>query len=199
MHSVFRPLLKEAWGQPFTPSSQRRSRWTFKAGWADTINLLDREVDYLGAKSFVIEADFREQDIRLDGMPRSNARSPEFPGIRVSFESKHGPLQYQTDTCAFWQHNVRSIALGLEALRAVDRYGITSRAEQYTGFKAIESGGLGTRAAEAIVRKYAGPKVSDSLQENWKHARRHTHPDKHGGDHTLWNELEEAGKVLGLL
>ncbi len=45
-------------------------------------------------------------------------------------------LVYATDACEFWQHNVRSIALGLEALRAVDRYGISRRGEQYAGFRA---------------------------------------------------------------
>jgi len=40
-----------------------------------------------------------------------------------------------------WRHNVRSIALGLEALRAVDRYGISRRGEQYAGFRAALASG----------------------------------------------------------
>jgi len=32
-----------------------------------------------------------------------------------------------TDSCEFWQHNVRPIALRLVALRAVDRYDVTKR------------------------------------------------------------------------
>ena len=51
-------------------------------------------------------------------------------------------LVYATDACEDWRHNVRSIALGLEALRAVDRYGISRRGEQYAGFRAaLTSGG----------------------------------------------------------
>jgi hypothetical protein len=50
-------------------------------------------------------------------------------------------LVYATDVCAFWQHNIRSIALGLEALRAVDRYGISRRGEQYAGFRAALTSG----------------------------------------------------------
>lgn len=130
-----RPL--GAWDGPRTEKDQRRSRWAFKAPWSSTLDLLERELAYLDAGDVVIEADFREQDLRLDGAPRSNARQPVDPGVRISFDSKHGPLVYAADTCAFWQHNVRSIALGLEALRAVDRYGITRRAEQYTGWKQI--------------------------------------------------------------
>jgi hypothetical protein len=50
-------------------------------------------------------------------------------------------LVYATDACDFWQHNVRSIALGLEALRAVDRYGISRRGEQYAGYRAALTAG----------------------------------------------------------
>src|SRR5206468_4280936 len=137
MRMTFRPLT---WLGPTTPAYRRRSRYAFKASWKGTLDLLERELTYLKAGEIAIEADFAESDIRLDGMPRGNARQPQFPGIRLAFNSKAGPLVYQTDTCEFWQHNVRSIALGLEALRAVDRYGITTRHEQYQGYRQIETG-----------------------------------------------------------
>jgi hypothetical protein len=203
MRATFRPLRKELWQGEFTKPYLRRSRWTFKAGWSDTLGLLDRELSQLGAKELVIEADFRESDIRLDGMPRANARQPEFPGVRIAFESKHGPLVYQTDTCTYWQHNVRSIALGLEALRAVDRYGITSRAEQYTGFKAIDSGpGITTEDAQGLLVAWAGrederwPLVPDDQKKLVRQARANAHPDRHGGDHTHWNFVEGAIRFL---
>ncbi len=88
----------------------------------------------------MLQIDIREQALRLDGGLRANARPVDFPGVRISFESKHGPLTYATDTHEFWQHNVRGIALGLQALRAVDRYGVTKRGEQYTGWKALPAG-----------------------------------------------------------
>ncbi|MDQ2624973.1 MAG: hypothetical protein M3Y20_07420 [Actinomycetota bacterium] len=138
MRYTTRPL--SGWDGPRTPAGQRRSRWTFKASWSDTLDLLERELRHLDACDVVLEADFREQDLRLDGMPRASARQPEDPAVKISFTSKHGPLVYASDSCAFWQHNVRSIALGLEALRAVDRYGITRRAEQYSGWRQLGSG-----------------------------------------------------------
>jgi hypothetical protein len=128
----------------------RRSRHTFKAAWPATLELLDRELRHLGARDVVIGAALREQDIRLDGWPRADARTPWHPGIEVSFDvidrnwsatavvpRRYVRLVYSTDECAFWQHNVRSIALGLEALRAVDRYGITKRGQQYAGWRAL--------------------------------------------------------------
>lgn len=138
MRYTTRPL--SGWDGPRTPHPDRRSRYAFRASWADTLALLERELRYLDARDLVLEADFREQDLRLDGMPRSNAREPIDPGVRLSFESKHGPLIYQCDSVDHWKANVRSIALGLEALRAVDRYGITRRAQQYAGWRQIGAG-----------------------------------------------------------
>lgn len=184
MRYTFRPLR---WSEASTPWDERRSRWTFKASWQSTIDLLARELDYLDARNVVIEADFREQDLRLDGLPRSNARQPQHPGVRIAFESKHGPLVYATDSCERWEHNVRSIALGLESLRAVDRYGVTKRGEQYTGWKAIGgSAGVSTvEEARDLIDGYGGE----------RQAVKATHPD-HGGDAVAFGQVQAAREIL---
>src|ERR1700675_3855774 len=84
----------------------------------------------LDAKKLVFQIDVRESEIRLDGLPSARAR-PNDPAVIVSFDSKHGPLRYFCDQFTDWQDNIRAIALGLEALRKVERYGITHRGEQY--------------------------------------------------------------------
>jgi hypothetical protein len=92
--------------------------------------------------------------------------------VEVSFDSPHGRLVYATDVCELWEHNVRAIALGLEALRAVDRHGISQRGQQYAGFRALTPGssrGL-TRGRELIDEHGS---VAAALKA--------THPD-HGGD-----------------
>lgn len=168
MNATFRPI--PLWPHPNTRS--RRSRYTFKAPWSNTLDLLQRELEKLGASSIVIGCGLREQDIRNDGWPRTGARVPEHPGVEVSFDSPHGRLVYATDVCEFWEHNVRAIGLGLEALRAVDRHGITSSGEQYAGFKSLPAAGQGTvRRGEELVREHGS--VREALKA--------THPD-HGGD-----------------
>lgn len=210
MNARFRPLH---WQAPSTPEEQRRSRWTFKASWTDTLDLLERELGYLQARDLVIEADFTEADIRLDGWPRANARNPVHPGIRIAFDSLHGPLVYATDSCAFWQHNVRSVALGLQALRAVDRYGVTRRGEQYTGWRQIGSGA----SAEIVVDVPEWATVADAWQHllsaaelgmpKWDpadphrvgqvvtRARRLTHPDT-GGSTAAFARVQAAAALV---
>ena len=137
----FRPIA--LWPHGSTPADARRSAYTFKASWQNTLDLLDRELRNLDARNIVIGCGLREQDIRLDGWPRSGARTPEHPGVEVSFDTARGRgrLVYATDVCRRWEHNVRAIALGLEALRAVDRHGITRHGEQYAGFRELTTGG----------------------------------------------------------
>lgn len=179
MKVVFRPIA--VWPHTETPSHRRRGPATFKAGWQNTLDLLDRELRNLKASNVILGAGFREEDLRLDGLPRSNARDPRHPGIEVSFDSPHGRLVYATDVCVRWEHNVRSVALGLEALRAVDRFGITRRGEQYAGWKQLSAGGPSAERGAAIIREHGS--VTAALKA--------THPD-HGGDEDDFHAVQAA-------
>lgn len=203
---VFRPL--GSWPIESTPGDLRRSRHTFKAAWTDTVDLLEREIEHLDGRNVVIQADFSEADIRLDGMIRANPRQPDHPGVIISFDSVHGPLQYMTDTHAFWQHNIRAIALGLQALRAVDRYGVTRRGEQYTGWKALPSGGSGPTSRQAAITVIAllSQMSSDDVESAfaagtgkgiYRRALAAAHPD-HGGNSESLNAVLQAGQLLGV-
>lgn len=212
MRYTTRPL--SGWDGPRTPAHQRRSRWAFRAGWQSTLDLLERELLHLDARDVVLEADFREQDLRLDGLPRSNAREPQDPGVRLAFASKHGALVYQCDSVDGWRENVRSIALGLDALRAVDRYGITRHAEQYRGWKQIGGGAAVVPDAppdreQAAVNLVSlvfrdGPvatRVADlltgrlDLNDVARRAQRRAHPDT-GGNAALFDAVQRSIAVL---
>lgn len=203
---TFRPLV---WAGPRTPAARRRTRDAFTAPWHDTVDLLDRELRHLGVEEFVIAADFTASDICPDGMPRAGAGEPVFPGVRIEFTSRHGPLVLQTDTCDFWQHNVSSIALGLATLRAVDRYGITSRAEQYSGFgvpdpcpAAPAEGPRRFPDVLSALRWVRDPDVCGvrgaegaALKSVLRLVARQTHPDR-GGTRAQWDSYQEARRVL---
>lgn len=200
MNVRFRPLGH--WPHPDT--RPRRPRRTFKASWSDTLNLLERELDHLDAGNIVIQADFAEDDIRLDGWPRANARQPSHPGIIVSFESGYGPLQYATDSHEYWQHNLRGIALGLQALRAVDRYGITRSGEQYKGWNALpmSTGGPTTvEQAATIIASYSPAHPEDVIRDDVmrrsaiREALRQSHPD-HGGNSSAFDLVQRARRIL---
>lgn len=183
----------------------------FRATWRDTLKLLGIELDYLEAVDIVLEVDVDERHLRVDGMLRADARAAT-GAVRLAFDSIHGPLTYATDRFygAYsndppdWQINVRAIALGLEALRKIERYGIVKRDEQYAGFKQLGAGRampashMTSDRATEILHQY-GDDPTDSLLSCYRIAQRKTHPDRNGGDHTRWHQMEEAAKVLGLI
>ncbi len=204
-----RPL--ETWTGPET--GNRRSSAVFRAKWPDTVELLCREVGMLGGSLVVVQLDVTAEQLRRDGQLRAGVGAAvDFPGVRVSFDSRHGPLTYATDAyddpwdgdMPGWQANVRAVALGLQALRAVDRYGISSRGEQYRGWTAITAGSAappGPRmSVEEAARLLAGYLDGldwqhllgdrDTISRAFRAAARATSPDT-GGD------PERFARVLG--
>lgn len=208
MHYTTRPLSDRTW---LRPDAQRKSS-QFDATWSKTLQLLGREIDLLGGRDVVIEVDVNERHIRLDGMLRADARATS-PAVVVAFDTKkHGPMLYRSDRYADrwsnrpgWQENVRAVALTLEALRAVDRYGATETGQQYAGFKALPAGrampashmtsdqAVSVIAAAAGVREH---EVRPDLVRIVRRARAFSHPDRNGGDQEAWDQVEQAAAVL---
>lgn len=192
-----RPII--TWPGKPTPSYARK-RDTFKAGWSQTINLLERELRNLNAKQIVLEMNVRERDIRNDGMIRADAR-PSLPGVILRFTGKHGPMTMPCDRFTDWQANVRAIALSLEALRKVDRYGVTQTGEQYRGWKALTEVVDDVDAAAQFLGKLAMvlPIVvkndAAAFQIAYRSASKAAHPDT-GGSHEQFVALQKHGDVL---
>lgn len=210
---VFRPL--PAWTDAVT---QHRRAHQFKASWTDTVALLRREVEMLNDRSFngviVLQVQADESAMRRDGGIRADAKV-RGPGVIVSFESRHGPLRYACDrfTDAWygqapgWQANIRAIALGLEALRAVSRYGIGERGEAYAGWAQL-SRPMGAAmtvedAATFLLRFQLHPdeftrtalRRTDVRTVLYRRAAARLHPDRNG-DADEFRRLTDAHQLL---
>ncbi len=193
---------------PSPPQGGRSSPFT--ALWSETVALLARELRHLDAKQVVVELGLDERDLRVDGLPRANARMST-DAVRISFESKWGPLRYETgeftrtwyrsQSLDGWQANLRAIALAMEALRKVDRYGVSKRGEQYRGWRALPTGtdpadAIATREqAMAFLSEWNPGGVSD-LKSTIRRALLSTHPD-HGGDPTDFRKVMRAKELVG--
>lgn len=194
-----RPI--EKWPGELTPDYLRKSS-PFAAPLSSTVSALRRELEHLNAQRPVLQVALRDNDIRLDGKPRANAR-PDHPGVILTYVRKgkskrfanvalarsflaemagtsipdddklfkaaamrahpdhengshekflkvkeahrlltaQDTYQFAVDQFPTWQDNLRAIALGLDALRRVQRYGIVKEDEQYTGWKQLTGGG----------------------------------------------------------
>lgn len=202
---TFRPIDK--WPQKPTSSWERVS--PFLAGWSDTMVVLRRELEHLKAKNAVIMLAVTEAELRLDGLPRADAR-PSHPGVILAFDSKFGPLKLPCDACKTWQDNARAIAFHLAHLRQSGLYGVGRFGEQYTGWKALPNAivtpeRMTVEGAAAFVASVVAPDYpADMLhrsEDNWRSAYRRAaaklHPDANSGAHRPeWDRLQMAADVL---
>lgn len=126
----------------------------------------------------------------------------------VSFTGSDGhQYSYPCDTFQQYADNLRAIALALEALRKIDRYGVTRRGEQYQGFRALPPSSQPRPrmtvddAATFIALKVEGVSAS-AISTNQKLfeamvklCQQQMHPDA-GGAHEDFVTLQEAAAVL---
>lgn len=178
-------------------ASYARKHAPFRATYAKTLDLLESELSKLRAKDILIQAYFEHRDIRNDGWPRSSAR-PKEPGVIVTFTGKSGVMSFPCDRFNGWEDNLRAIALSLEALRQVDRYGVTRNNEQYRGFARIAAPQDTRQEAVAFFSKVTGlspREIQADPQGAYRLAARALHPDT-GGDHAQFVKLQEHWKVM---
>lgn len=164
MSIIFRPL--PLWPHEVT---RERRRSLFDTPFPQTLRLLEREVEWLGGRDILLGLGLTEADIRNDGRPRAAARAVH-PGVEISFDtSEIGRQSYATDLYLEWQDNVRAVALSLEALRAVERWGV-SKGRQYAGFAMLTAGPGKEERGRQLVARFGS--ITAAL--------RATHPDTGG-------------------
>lgn len=225
MKLTYRPI--DVWPGELRPAHKRVAS-PFTAPWASTLEVLEREVDALGKGGWrganaVIQLAVPEGAIRQDGLLRAGRKAPEHPGVILTIDGPDGPLRFSCDrfrggirgeTVDGWKANARAIALGLEALRKVERYGLGTGTEQYRGFQALPPGTPMPAAkmtrdeAADFIAHHAGVlnpfnnEIQLSLMTDskvraamFRKAATELHPDA-GGDPDLFRRLVEARDLL---
>lgn len=196
MELVFRPIGE--WPGQLT---QSRKKAPFRASYGNTLRLLDEELRHLGAREVFLQVALRTEDIRLDGRPRADAKPMTHPGVILTFDSRYGPLQYPCDRFLAWEDNLRAIALSLQCLRAVNRYGVTRIGEQYRGWQQLpdKSSGPSREAAAAFLSRFAAngkkPSTREEIDAAYREGCRQLHPDR-GGSEEWFKDLIEAHETL---
>lgn len=124
----------------------------FKASYPKTVALLKDELSRVNARRVALQTGHYGDDIRMDGLPRVNARAPRFPGVCLSFEKwipngsfdeqkrplgTYELLEFPCATFNHWEDNIRAIALTLKSIRETKKYGVgrVDRDQHYEGFK----------------------------------------------------------------
>ena len=124
-----------AWPQGYQKTSRRiGSRFgsqTLYKVWP----ILRDEVRRLGGKDLIVSSNM---PLRNDGIPYASKKEPDDPGVAVYFDRKGKPICLACDQYSRVWENAYAIAKTIEAMRAIDRWGVSDMLDRmFTGFMAI--------------------------------------------------------------
>ena len=143
---------------------------------AEALKRLQQQLDLLGAKYAVLSSNI---EIRLDGLPYSNRRDPNDPGVCAYFQLKGKSTALPSDRFERAADNIAAIAAHIDATRRIERYGVATTEQMFAGFQAIRGPG------NKPWRETFGLRPNDAVTAEMVRARhleraRQIHPDVAG-------------------
>ena len=111
-----------------------------KLTYADIVTRLNTELVELKAANIVLESGHDDDDLRLDGHLKNDAKPPRFPGVVLRLyagltPAPTGAFVFASNTYDDWQGNLWAVAQTLERLRTLVSYGTVRAADLYTLFR----------------------------------------------------------------
>jgi hypothetical protein len=179
----------------------------FKTAYNRTLDKLEYELGKLCATDILIEAGFSLEALRNDGWPRGGT-TPSHPGVVLYFKSPDGAMEFPCGTYTRFESNMHAIALTLENLRAIDRYGVTLGHQQYIGFASLppapEKWSVDQAADFIASVDPNGPKAdalisqADTYRKAYRNAAQKLYPrtDADSSKNDGWYQLGLAKEIL---
>jgi hypothetical protein len=131
---------------------------------------------------------------RLDGLPYSNAKEPDDPGVAVYFRMSGKPRVLACDTWDRVADNIAAVAGHIEAIRAIDRYGVGTIEQAFAGYQALP-----TQASPwwTILEFDQRPSTWAMVEERHRELTKKHHPDRGGRSDTMAkiNAARDAAKI----
>lgn len=166
----------------------RKSGSQFKTSFDRARRDLLDELRKLGADNVVISSWL---PIRRDGQPYADQarRRLEDPGVAVYFTLRGRQMVMARDAFTSVHDNLRSIGLGIEHLRGLERHGGGTMMERaFAGFAALEA--PGTFDALAVLGLKTGA-TREEIEAKFREMAKRHHPDR-GGDSDEFVRIERA-------
>jgi len=182
-----------------SPNQRQRARFTTKstvhgesgAFWsraqqltvAVAVDRLMLELGRLDAREVILSTNLV---LRLDGLPRSDQREPQDPGVAVYFQLARKPRVLACDRWLRVADNLAAIAAHVFAIRAVDRYGVGTLEQAFAGYAALPA-----KEEWWSILGVAPDASLEQAEEAFRKLARLHHPDA-GGSHDQMARLTEA-------
>jgi hypothetical protein len=153
----------------------------------------------LGGRNLILSTNV---PVRNDGLPYgSGVSEPQDRGAAVYFQYKDKPVTMACDRFFRVSQNVRALALSIECIRALQRYGASELMERaFRGFTALEEKGR-EHWREVLDLPREGIVTAEQVESNFRALAKVMHPDA-GGDAEAFQAIviarENARKDLGV-
>ena len=155
-------------------------------GFATECQKVYDELDRLGASHAIVSSNI---ELRNDGLPYSNRRTPTDAGVAVYFTLDGRPQCIPCDRWGAVEENARAIWKSIEALRGLERWGAKSFVDAaFRGFEALPAPGV------KHWRHVLGSAVVtlDDAETRYRKLARERHPDRPTGSEAAMADLNVA-------
>jgi hypothetical protein len=149
---------------------------------ADAALRLQREIDRLGGDREILSTNVR---LRMDGVPRGD-QEPSDPGAAVYFQLGQRSMVLACDRWTRVADNIAALAAHIDALRRIDRYGVGSLEQAFTGYLALQA----KPEWWQVLQVTAAASLND-IERAYRQLAMTAHPDR-GGSHDTMAQLNEA-------
>lgn len=157
----------------------RRERGLFKTSLPAALNNLKRNVALLGGKELILSSNYTLGNER-----------PKEPGVVAYFTWQDLQVAIPCDRWSLVEHNVQAIALTIEAMRGMERWGAKHMIKaMFTGFKALPQ----STEAEAWwdVLGVQHDASHEAVKAAYRDLVKAHHPDA-GGNPDKFRRIQEA-------
>lgn len=155
----------------------------------EAVRRLRLEVERLGVREsdLVISTNV---PTKYNGLPYSNAREPEDPGVAVYFKLKGHDRVLACDAWITVAGNLAAVAQHIDALRRIDRYGVGTMDQAFAGYAALPAKGSTWRTTLGFTLDQNV--TVDMLKAARRERAKDSHPDVEGGSHDAMASLNAA-------
>jgi hypothetical protein len=148
---------------------------------------LSNEIRLMRGRDMIISTNLR---VRNDGIPYSNQRVPEDPGVAVYFKWKDKPIVFACDKYRSVEDNLWAIVKHIEALRGQERWGVGSLDQAFAGYAALPDPNARPWWEALSVRRDAS---DEEIRKAYFTLARQYHPDnKETGNEELFVQIQQA-------
>lgn len=146
---------------------------------------LDTQIHRMDGTNRIISTNIK---VRADGLPYSNQRVPDDPGVAVYFKWEKKDIVFACDKWDRVEDNLWAIVKHIEALRGQERWGVGSLDQAFAGYAALPDPNAVPWWSVLGVAETA---TNEQIRAAYLQKAKVTHPDA-GGDAMQFDQVQKA-------